>query len=70
MPNHYKLLVVLITVLFIIFSQYKDMADTHTSVIKEKADVNGEADKAAEVKPKNEEVSDGIQDTNGEVREL
>lgn len=47
------------------------MADTHTSVIKEKVDVNGKVDEShetAEVKSKNEEVSDEIQAVNGEVR--
>ena len=44
------------------------MADTHTSVIKEKVDVNGKADEAAEVESKTEEVPNEIQEMNGEVR--
>ena len=44
------------------------MTDTHTSVIKEKVDVNGRVDEAAEEESKNEEVSDKIQEINGEVR--
>ena len=47
----------------------RDMTDTHTSVIKEKAGENMKVDEA-EVESKNEEVSDEIQDMNGEVRSI
>ena len=42
------------------------MTDTHKSVIKEKADGDVKVDEA---ETKNEEVSDEVQQMNGEVRE-